>query len=229
MATEAHITSELFSFLRDLSRNNDREWFGRHKGRYERHVKEALQRFIVDFGPLLEGISPHFAADPRPVGGSLFRIYRDTRFSRDKSPYKENAGVQFRHLAGKDAHAPGFYLHLQPDEVFVGVGMWRPDGPATAAVRDAMVADPAAWTRVMEDPAFAGVFSLGGERLKRPPRGYPKDHPLVEDLKRKDFIATCPLSEAEACAPDFLERFAGLCRAAAPLQRYLCEALGQPF
>lgn len=229
MASQAHITPELFDFFRDLAQHNDRDWFQEHKGRFEAAVKAPLQRFIVDFAPHLETISPHFTADPRPVGGSLFRIYRDTRFSKDKAPYKTNAGLHFRHAAGKSVHAPGFYLHLAPDAVFVGVGMWHPDRDALAAVRDAMVNTPERWTEAVSDKAFRRAYQLGGDSLKRLPRGYDPDHPLVDDLKRKDYVAICAVTEADACAPGFLSKFASLCARAAPFQRFLCEAVGVPF
>jgi len=229
MPANPYITPELFKYLRALKRNNNREWFQKNKPRFEEQVKEPLLRFIVDFGPRLEKISPHFNADPRPVGGSLFRIYRDTRFSKDKTPYKTNAGVHFRHEAGKNVHAPGFYLHLESGMVFVGVGMWRPDGKACAAVRDAMVERPDAWKKASRRKAFVADFSLGGESLKRPPRGYDKDHPLIEDLKRKSYIASVELTEADACDPKFMTRFAALCRKAGLFQQFLCEAVGQPY
>jgi uncharacterized protein (TIGR02453 family) len=122
---ERYFTPSLFTFLRELAENNNREWFQDNKSRYEQHVKDPALRLIADFGPRLKKISPHFRADPRAVGGSLFRIHRDTRFSKDKSPYKTHTGIQFRHELGKDAYAPGFYLHLEPGQVFCGVGSWH--------------------------------------------------------------------------------------------------------
>src|SRR4029450_921750 len=118
---------ELFAFLADLRANNNRDWFAENKQRYEDQLLEPALTFIATFAPHLEKISPHFRADARPSGGSLFRIYRDTRFSKDKSPYKTNLGIHFRHERAKDAHAPGFYLHIGPDEGFAGAGMWHPD------------------------------------------------------------------------------------------------------
>ena len=112
MAARRYFTIQTFRFLKDLKENNSRPWFHENKGRYEEHVKEPALRFIEDLDPLLQKVSPHFMATPR----SLFRIHRDTRFSKDKSPYKTHTGIQFRHEASKDAHAPGFYLHLQPGE-----------------------------------------------------------------------------------------------------------------
>lgn len=125
MATNnPYISPKLFRFFRDLKKNNDREWFEDNKQRYEDDVRGPLLAFIDDFAEPLYRISPHFRADARKVGGSLFRIFRDVRFSKDKTPYKTHAGVHFRHENAKDAHAPGLYLHLEPGEVFMGAGIW---------------------------------------------------------------------------------------------------------
>ena len=191
--TTQPITTALFDFLRDLRENNDREWFQANKGRYLAEVRDPMLDFIGAFAAPLAEISPHFVADPRPNGGSLFRIYRDTRFSRDKTPYKTNAGAHFRHAAGKDAHAPGFYLHLEPGMCFAGCGVWRPDGPTVTKIREAIDVERDAWTRVTTARDFTETFELEGDSLKRPPRGYEADHPLVEDLKRKDFVAVYEL------------------------------------
>jgi uncharacterized protein (TIGR02453 family) len=220
---------ELFSFLTDLAKNNDRDWFAANKGRYEAHLLEPALDFIADFAPRLERISPHFRADPRPTGGSLFRIYRDTRFSRDKSPYKTSVGIHFRHEQSKDVHAPGFYLHIAPGELFAGGGIWHPDTGSATQIRQAIATDAAGWRRATRTGAFAKTFELGGETLKRPPAGFDADHPLIEDIKRKDFYAWMSLSEREVTSPGFVDEFAGLCRAGAPLMRFLCEALALPY
>jgi uncharacterized protein (TIGR02453 family) len=223
---EAYFRPELFGFLRQLRENNDREWFQTNRDRYELAVREPFLRFIADFGPLLERISPHFVADPRPSGGSLFRIHRDTRFSKDKSPYKTAASAHFRHVMARDVHAPGFYLHLEPGRVFAGVGLWHPDPPTLTTVRDAIVADPCKWERASSDRAFAAIFTAGGDRLKRPPTGYDPKHPFIEDLKRKEFVASAPFSEEDACRPDFMDRFAETCRVAVPFMAFLTGAVG---
>lgn len=227
--TTTYFTPATFTFLRDLAANNDRGWFQSNKARYERDVRTPATRFIVDFGPRLAAISEHFRADPRPVGGSLYRIHRDTRFSPDKRPYKTHAGLHFRHEAGKGAHAPGFYVHLEPDQVFLGVGIWHPDGAALKKIRDAMVKSPAAWRKAVGGDAFQQRFSLAGDALKRPPTGYSKDHALIDDLKRKDFIGVATLGEAAATSPDFLNRIAVSCRDGAPFARFLCRAVGVRF
>jgi len=121
-------TPALFDFLRELKGNNNRDWFQTNKSRYEKDVKDPLLLFIADFADRVPEISPHIAAIPRATGGSMFRIYRDMRFSKDKTPYKTAAALHFRHESGKDVHAPGYYLHLEPGSVFMGAGIWKPDG-----------------------------------------------------------------------------------------------------
>jgi uncharacterized protein (TIGR02453 family) len=220
-ATERSFTPELFRFLRDLKANNDRAWFAANRDRYEREVRNPALDFVEDFAPHLEELSPHFVADSRPSGGSLFRIHRDTRFSKDKSPYKTHAGIHFRHERAKDAHAPGFYLHLEPGGVFVGAGIWHPDSPTLLRIREAIAGDPEAWRAATE----VKRFRLAGDSLKRAPVGFDPDHPLIQDLKRKDFIAVAELTEKDVCAPGFVESFARTCRDAASLVRFLCGAL----
>ncbi len=228
MAT-SYFTPKFFKFLRDLRENNNREWFNDHKSRYEDDVKDPALRFISDFGPHLEKISRHFTADPRPVGGSMFRIYRDVRFSKNKAPYKTAVGIQFRHRAGRDAHAPGFYLHLGPGEIFAAAGLWHPDGPTLKAIRDGLVADPAGWKRIMSGKAFRSGFELGGDSLKRPPKGYDPEHPLIDDLKRKDFIAHTPLTQKVVTDAGLPGRLAGHFRQLAPMVRFLCDAVGVDY
>ena len=160
----------------------------------------------------------------------MFRIYRDVRFSRDKSPYKTYAAAQFRHKKGKDVHAPGYYLHLSPDGVFLGSGIWHPDSAAALRIRESIVERAAAWKRILRGKAFRdGSLQLGGNSLKRPPRGFDADHPLIEDLKRKEFITVTELDANEACRPDFLARYEKICRSSAPFLRFLAEALGLEF
>ncbi len=228
MSEKAIFTPDLFAFLGDLSKNNDREWFNANRDRYEDSVKIPAMTFIAAMGPGLKKISPHFQAIPSGRGGSLFRIHRDTRFSRDKSPYKTNTGMHFRHESAGDAHAPGFYVHLSPGEVFFGAGLWKPDGPSTQAVREHIAANEKDWMSVRKSLKESGL-TLKGESLKRPPRGFDASHPLIEDLKLKDFLASANLSEEVAVSPDFLDRITGLCRDSAPLMAFLCRALDLPF
>lgn len=230
MTDTVHFRPATFTFLRDLAANNEREWFAANKERYETNVKEAGIEFISDFGPRLEKISPHFVADTRSVGGSLFRIHRDTRFSKDKTPYKTNTGMQFRHESAKDVHAPGYYLHLEPGACFAGVGIWQPDTASLTKIRDAIVADPAAWRRAAHGKRFTDVFTLSeGNLLKRPPRGYDPDHAHIDDLRRRDFTAGTRLTQKQVTSPGFVDEYARMCKAAAPYMRFLCDALGLPF
>ena len=159
----------------------------------------------------------------------MFRIYRDVRFSKDKSPYKTHAAAQFRHRAGRDAHAPGFYLHLEPGNVFAGAGSWHPERSTLDGIRTAIVEDSDTWQSVIGDPLLVKHHDLAGESLKRAPRGYDPDHPLIEDLKRKDFICVERFSPAQACRAGFMDTFVKSCTAAAPFVRFLTEAAGQPF
>jgi len=229
MPDSSYFGDETFSFLEELAENNNREWFKENKKRYDAHLKDAGIRFIIDFGPLLNKISKHFVADPRPVGGSLFRIYRDVRFSKDKRPYKTNMGVQFRHSQGKNAHTPGFYLHLEPGHVFAGVGIWHPDSQTLGKIRDAMIENPSGWKRAVNNKAFRSRFELAGDTLRRAPRGYDPDHPLIEDLKRKDFVGITSLSRKEVGQRDFVQQFAETCSAGTSLAKFLCTALNLPF
>ena len=230
MATPArHFGPELFSFLRQLKANNDRDWFKAHKERYEDDVRHPGLQFISDFGPHLRRISPNFGADPRPVGGSMFRIHRDVRFSKDKRPYKTAVGIQFRHKMRRDVHSPGFYLHLEPRSCFAGVGIYHPDGPTLRKIREFLVANSSQWKRVKSGKRFRQDWELGGDSLKRAPKGYDPDHPMIEDLKRKDFVAFAKLDDGEVTAKGFLQHYTRLCRAGTPLVRLLCEAVDVPF
>jgi uncharacterized protein (TIGR02453 family) len=220
---------ELFSFLEELRENNNREWFAANKDRYEEHLLEPALAFIDAFAPRLEKISPHFRADARPSGGSLFRIYRDTRFSKDKSPYKTNVGIHFRHERAKNESAPGYYLHIGPGEVFAGGGVWHPSTDAATRIREAIVAAPQRWKSATRGGAFAKRLELGGDSLKRVPSWADAEHPFADDLRRKDFFGSTRLSKDDVVAPGFVEEYARICRDAAPLMHFLCDALEVPY
>jgi uncharacterized protein (TIGR02453 family) len=219
----------LFEFLEQLADNNNRPWFQENKWRYEQEVLEPALAFIRAFRPRLARISRCFLASDRRVGGSLMRVYRDTRFHKDGEPYKTNVGIQFRHEQGRDIHAPGFYVHIAPGECFLAVGLWRPDPAALARVRQAIVERPKPWRQARDQRKFLARFSLEGSSLKRPPRGVPADHPCVEDLKRTDFIAVEELDEQDALDKRFLDHVAASFTASRPFMRFLCNALTVPF
>ena len=224
-----YFTKQTFDFLSALAANNRREWFEEHKQDYEATVRLPALNFISDMADTLAMISLHFQAVPKKVGGSLMRVQRDLRFGKDKRPYKTNIGIQFRHEIGKDVHAPGYYVHIEPHDCFVGVGAWRPDASALGKIRDALVENSDAWLAARDDKSFNQQFSLAGDTLSNPPRGYVKDHPLMHDLKRKDFIALTPLSGAAVRSKNFyptvVERFSE----ATPYIRFLCKALDLRF
>ena len=163
---------------------------------------------------------PNFVADARPTRGSLFRIYRDTRFSPDKRPFKTHVGIHFSHASGKDAHAPVFYLHLEPDNCFAAAGVWHPDSRALTKIRTAIIAAPEQWAKAR------GKLELEGDSLVRPPRGFDPNHRFIADIKRKDFVASVRLAEAQVCGPRFMRDFATACRTMLPLVEFTTRALG---
>ncbi len=222
---KSYFTPRTLAFLKAISKNNTREWFDVNKPVYETLVREPALAFITDMASDLAMISPHFLALPRKVGGSLMRVHRDVRFSKNKLPYKTNIGIQFRHEQGKDVHAPGYYLHIEPHECFVGVGIWHPEAPVLGKIRDAIVEKPAQWHSAIDGKTFKRHFELSGESLKRPPKGYAKDHPCIEDLKRKDFIAIAPLDPADISTPRFKKQVLDRFVAAEAYMQFLCKAL----
>ncbi|MDN4503412.1 DUF2461 domain-containing protein [Alteromonadaceae bacterium BrNp21-10] len=224
-----YFTPRTMQFLTQLRNHNDKAWFNDHKPDYEQHVREPALAFIADMDNWIKMISPHYEGIAKKMGGSLMRIHRDVRFAKDKSPYKTNVGIQFRHEIGKDVHAPGFYLHIEPNEIFVGVGAWHPSSEALKAIRDHIVAKPGPYQDAIEHAPFTEYYDLVGSSLTRPPRGYDGDHPLIEEIKRKDFLALSPLSEKQLFADDLPETVAKLFGRAQPLQRFLCEASGLRF
>jgi uncharacterized protein (TIGR02453 family) len=229
MPESAPFAPALFRFLRDLRKNNDREWFLAHKDVYERDVRQPALEFVSAFTGKLGKISRHLVADPRPAGGSLFRIHRDVRFGADKRPYKTNVGIHFRHAGAEGAHAPGFYLHLEPGDVFASAGIWQPDGAVLSEVRDAIADSPAAWQRAVGARDFAARWALSGESLVRVPRGYDPEHSCAPDLKRKSYVAITGFTERDACTAGFAEQLADAWRASVPLMRFLTRALDLPW
>ena len=221
---------KFFKFFKSLSKNNNREWFKEHKSEYLESVVEPMTQFIEDMAPRLNRISKHFVADPKPNGGSMFRIYRDVRFSKDKSPYKLHAACQFRHELGKDAHTPGFYVHMSDEELVFGGGIWAPPNSELIKIRDTIVDNPHAWHKIKTDPdilKFSGGVS--GDGLKRPPKGYDPEHQHIEDLKRKSFFVMRHENPQLICEKHFIDEVEKTFKAARPLMDYLSYALEIPF
>jgi uncharacterized protein (TIGR02453 family) len=216
----------LFRFLKELKAHNDREWFQENKARYEAEARDPMLRLIGEFSGPLSSISKQFVADPRPSGGSLFRIYRDTRFSKDKTPYKTHLAAHFPHRSAKagGVHGPGFYLHLEPGGSFIGGGIWHPDPDALFKVRQSIVARTRAWKALR-----ISSLEIEGEALKRVPQGFDPAHPCAEDLRLKDFFTTSSFTDAQVLAPDFLDQMTRACQRAAPLVAFLCKALELPW
>jgi uncharacterized protein (TIGR02453 family) len=216
MPSSPYFTPDLFDFLVRLKRNNRREWFQKNKPKYEQIIKEPCIRFVIDAAMPLHNVSPYLRSDPK---SSLFRIYRDVRFSNDKRPYKTHIGMQFS-AGAKDVHAPGYYLHLEPGGCFVCGGIWQPDRIPLLKIREAIVAQPENWKK-----ACRGLTLSNEDKLSRPPRGFPGEHPLVEDLKRKSFIALVDLTQTQICGPRFMTEFAKATKKIAPMVEFLAKAL----
>ncbi len=221
---KAYFSPHLFVFLEQLRRNNRRPWFLKHKQEFEDLARQPSLRFITDLRLRLREISPWLVADPKPNGGSLFRIYRDVRFSNDKSPYKTHIGMNFWHAsASETVHGPGLYLHLEPAGCFVAGGVWHPDPRSLSRIRDAIYSQPDEWKKAKRG------LELGGDGLTRPPRGYPANHPLIEDLKRKDFVASFDLSRAQVCGGRLMEDFLRSTGKMVPMLSFLSAAVKLRF
>jgi len=230
METFTGFPKDLFDFLEELSENNTRQWFQANRERYRESIVEPMTMFIIEMGKRLQGISTFFIADPRPSGGSMFRIYRDTRFSKDKRPYKENVGCQFRHTAGADVHAPGFYVHMEPGEVFAGGGIWKPPSPVLDRIRTAIAENPKKWEQMITvTKEKKGFLDIEGERLKRPPVGYDPNHPLIEDIKRKSFFSMQNIEPTLALKPEFIEITCDIFKGASPLMKFITDSVGLGF
>ncbi|MEM9704892.1 MAG: DUF2461 domain-containing protein [Pseudomonadota bacterium] len=224
------LPKDYYDFFSELKENNNRAWFEENKPRFKQSVQEPLVELVVAMAPRLKRVSKYFTADPRLVGGSVFRIYRDVRFSKDKTPYKTFGAIHFRHARGKDAHAPGFYVHLDTDEVFFGGGIWVPPPPALLKIREAIREDPAAWKKASTGKAFVARFGgVTGDGLTRPPRGFEHDDPYIEDIKRKSFFAIANGTPSATRKGSFLDELEGTFRDTKPLMAFLCKALDAPF
>jgi uncharacterized protein (TIGR02453 family) len=218
----------LVPFLMQLAAHNDREWFKANEKRYEANVRQPALAFVRAMREPLKQVSPHLVADDRKVGGSLMRIFRDTRFSKDKTPYKTNVGIQFRHGVGKDVHAPGCYVHISVEEMFVGFGLWQPEAETLFKLRTAVAEKWDRWSAILAAPEMAGMEQFG-ESLKRVPRGFDAAHPAAAELRRTSYIASRPLTWETLAAPDAVEQITRSLVAGRDYMAFLCEALALPF
>jgi uncharacterized protein (TIGR02453 family) len=235
---QPYFTPATFRFLRSLARHNEREWFHAHKDEYEALVRGPAIRLITDLADPLREISPLLIANPRGVGGSLFRINRDTRFAADKSPYKTHVGMAFYHAATRAVargpggtaamgrlDAPSLYLHIAPTGSFTGGGIWHPQAPTLKRLRDFVTDNPRSWKAATRSAKFLKVFHLSGDSLVRPPRGYDPAHELIADLRRKDFIASAPVPDEELFDPALVRKLLARYRLMRPMLDWLCAAL----
>jgi uncharacterized protein (TIGR02453 family) len=225
----SYFDADALRFLSELRTHNDRAWFVANKERYEKKVRDPMLRFIADLGPRLKKISPHFVCDPKPVGGSMFRIYRDTRFAKDKSPYKTHIAAHFWHGKAKGETTPGFFLRIEPGASIFGAGLWHPEPPALKRIRDRIVADGKGWQRVTSGRELRGACGMAGESLKRPPQGYDPLHPFIEDLKRKDFAMSGKIADRDISSKALMDTVVESYQTTAPFLAFLTKAVGLPF
>jgi uncharacterized protein (TIGR02453 family) len=216
-------TPRSLAFLRALKRHNDRDWFRARRDEYEEHVRGPLlaiiERLAVDF----RAFAPDMVADPKV---STYRIYRDTRFSADKSPLKTHvAGIFPDRRLGKGGGA-GLYFHVGPDEMWIGGGLYHPDTPKVQAVREHLAGNFARFRSIVRAPGFRRALGdVHGERLQRVPRGFPADHPAAEYLKFRDFLVGVEFEPAFATDARFYRTLASTFKQAAPFVRFLNDAL----
>lgn len=224
-----YFSKDTIKFLKELSKNNNRSWFNDNKQRYENFVRTPSLAFIEDIGQELPKLSPHFRVIPKKIGGSLMRIYRDIRFSKDKTPYKTNIGINIRHVTATDMHGPCYYFHVEENRCFAGCGIWRPDSKRLRKIRECIDENPRTWLKAINDKKYKQQFTIGGSTLTNPPRGFSKDHELITDLKRKDFVASYDFDHDLLLSPDLLEQTIQSYAKASPFMRYLCYAVELPF
>ena len=218
----APFSPKALSFLRALARNNRREWFHAHREQYELHLRTPITAVIERLGEEFRHFAPEQMADPKR---SLYRIWRDTRFSPDKRPLKTNVAAVFPHRDGDRHTSAGFYLEIAPKWVFAGGGLYRPERPALVRIRERIASDPRAFRRVSESPGMKKMGGLKGEQLARVPRGYPADHPAAEYLRFKQFVAFREWPPELATSPRFWPELLSTLRAVAPLVAYLNTTL----
>lgn len=215
---------EGIGFLKRLKRNNNRPWFEKHKQEYESSIKLPMQSLIASLHPHFQRFAPEFDINPKR---SLFRIYRDVRFSKDKTPYKTHAAAHFV-LRGKPkgVEGSGYYLHIEPGEVFIGGGIYMPDNDQLKKIRSAIADHSGQFLSIVRLPKFKKIFGkLEGEKLQRVPKGYEPDHPMAEWLKHKQFFVWIEWPESKCLKDKFVAEVAEVYKAATPLVRFLNEAM----
>ncbi len=216
MSSVPRFPHEGLKFLRSLKRNNDREWFLKHRGEYEQYVRAPMAEFVL---ALARDLPDEFVADPKV---SLYRIYRDTRFSKDKSPYKTHTAAVFPRRGLAKHSGAGLYFHIEPGRGIAGGGLYAPDPQQLQLVRAHVAERYLALRSIVESPAFRKTFgALEGQKLTRVPRGFPCDHRAAEYLKYKQYLAICTFSAEDAVSPAFYRKLLAIFERAIPLMRFL--------
>lgn len=222
------------TFLRQLKRNNRREWFQANKETYDREVLAPLRLLVEEMDVRFGRLAPEFGGDPKR---SVFRIYRDVRFSRDKSPYKTHAACWFSHRnashgVGSETHGggAGYYFHLEPGACFLGGGIWMPPRPSLNRIREAIAAQPAEFGRTMSGRAFRQRFGALSEEsmLSRLPRGFSPGHPAERWLRYQSFTVGTALADADVLSRRLADRIERDYRTMLPFVRWLNKSLGYP-
>ena len=211
--------AETLRFLRALKRNNRREWFEAHRGDYEAYVRQPMTAIVERLAVDLRAFAPELVASPKV---SMYRIYRDTRFSENKTPYKTHIAAVFPTRGLAKHEGAGTYFHVSPDEVWIGGGMYMPQPPQLVAVREHIAGHVKQLRAIVESPGFRRhLGELGGDRLSRVPRGFSRDHPAAEYLKFKHFVAGAEFPPAFASSPAFYKTLLTVFRQVVPLARFL--------
>lgn len=227
-----HFRSEALAFFRGLARHNTKPWFEAHRGQYEEHVKAPMADLVEEMDRRMSSFAPELVGDPKR---SVFRIHRDIRFSKDKSPYKTHAACWFFHQAGTskvgreaEGGGAGYYFHLEPGASFVGGGCWMPPRPALLKFRAAIARDSKGFARIVKAPALQKRYGGLSEEdmLKRVPRGYDEDHPAARWLRLQSFTVGRPISDAQVTGKHLGKILEADYRAMLPLVRWLNTTLG---
>ncbi|MCI0694134.1 DUF2461 domain-containing protein [candidate division KSB1 bacterium] len=217
------ITHATFKFLKELKANNNREWFNANKPRFE-EVKDEFESFIATLIPRIAAFDPAIAQlEPKKC---IFRIYRDTRFSKEKTPYKTNLGAHLVAFAQKPHDRAGYYVHLEPGNVFLAGGAYMPPAPWLRAIRQSIDREGKALTKILHSAGFKKYFGeMEGEKLKTRPNDYPEEHPYIELLRYKSFLAVHPVSDKDATSENFAEHCARVFKALKPFDDFLNKSL----
>jgi len=217
-AAAPRFSAETLRFLRALKRNNRREWFNSHRDDYERRVRDPMTAIVERLAADFRSLAPELVASPKI---SMYRIYRDTRFSENKAPYKTHVAAVFPTRGLAKHEGAGLYFHISTDEVWIGGGMYAPQPPQLQAVREHIAGNVRQLRAIVESPAFRRAITLQGEKLSRVPRGFPKDHVAAEYLKFRHFVAGAEFPAAFAASPKFYPTLLATFRAVLPLSRFL--------